>query len=315
MEDIHNLILSYLNRYSGNSYSSVARKIIKENPDVQFKHRTLRRKVATVAKQAQIEKTLPWILILDIETAPVLGYVWSLWKTNIYPEQVKDGWFCLTWSAKWLGKQEILSDKLTSEEAIRQDDKRLIEGIWHLVNKADIVIAHNGDRFDIPALNTRFLINGIRPPLPYRTIDTKKIAKNTFRFSSNSMDYLNRELGLQRKIDTDGMKLWIACLRGDEKALATMESYNRGDIIALEQLYLKLRSWMKSHPNLGVYLGDEETVCPVCGSPDVLFDGQYMTDVSEFDTYQCNVCGGIGRLRKSNLSKDKRKSLGISIAR
>ena len=72
---------------------------------------------------------------------------------------------------------KVLSNKLTSDEAIKEDDKRISEGIWKLVDQADIVIAHNGSQFDVPNLNTRFLLNDLPPPKLYQTIDTLRVAK------------------------------------------------------------------------------------------------------------------------------------------
>lgn len=30
-----------------------------------------------------------------------------------------------------------------------------------LVNQADIVVTHNGDKFDLPKINSRFIVNGL----------------------------------------------------------------------------------------------------------------------------------------------------------
>ena len=43
------------------------------------------------------------ILILDIETAPNLAYVWKFFKANISPKQVLEDCSIMSWSAKWLG--------------------------------------------------------------------------------------------------------------------------------------------------------------------------------------------------------------------
>ena len=90
-------------------------------------------------------KKQPKILIFDIETAPLKSYVWRLWKQDISPlnGMLQSEWFMLTWSAKWLFDDKIMSGKLTSKEAINEDDSRVTKEMWNLFNEADIVIAHN----------------------------------------------------------------------------------------------------------------------------------------------------------------------------
>ncbi|CAJ6797142.1 RNase H superfamily protein [Burkholderia pseudomallei] len=38
----------------------------------------------------------PRILSLDIETSPILGYVWSLWKQNVSLNQIHSEWCILS---------------------------------------------------------------------------------------------------------------------------------------------------------------------------------------------------------------------------
>ena len=113
------------------------------------------------------EVYLPNILILDVETAPLRGFIWQLWKQNVNIDQIISEWFMLTWSAKWLHNPNIMSAKLTPEEALEENDKRIITELWNVLNDADIVIAHNGDQFDIPKIKTRFLLHGLPPTTFY----------------------------------------------------------------------------------------------------------------------------------------------------
>ena len=107
------------------------------------------------------------ILIFDIETAPLKAWVWNRWKQDVHLEQTISEWFMICWSAKWLGSEEVMGDCLTPHEILKEDDSRITESIWDLINEADIVIAHNGDNFDLPKLNSRFIVNGLVPPSTY----------------------------------------------------------------------------------------------------------------------------------------------------
>jgi hypothetical protein len=259
---------------------------------------------------------IPSILILDIETAPAIAAVWKFWKQNIHIDAVKSDWFCLSWAAKWLGSKKVMGEVLTPDEAIKQDDRRIMKSIYDLINKADIIIAHNADKFDMPKLKLRFLVHGFLPPHPFQVIDTLKIWKKEFGSLSNKLDYLNRVvLNLDRKVETGGMPLWNNCMIGDDEALAKMLEYNKVDVIILEQNYLRIRPWIHSHPNLSLY--KRETVCPNCGSDDIKIQDNvfYFTSVSKFQVYRCNGCGNSFHSRFNVNNKEQRDKIISTCAR
>ena len=267
-----------------------------------------------VVKEGITYKRLPKILLLDIEIAPNKAAIFRVWKQNVGPDQLLSEWFMLTWSAKWLFDDEVLSDRLTPSEAKDEDDKRILLSIWELLDEADIVIAHNAKYFDIPRINTRFLIENIQQPSTYRMIDTLFEVKKQFDFLYNRLDYINNRLGLGRKLEHGGMKdLWIPATNGSEKALLEMEEYNKVDVEILEELYLRIRPWIKSHPNMGLYMESKEPVCANCGSPDVKPDGKsYYTYTGKYQTYRCS-CGALSRVRKSDLDKEVGSNLLVSL--
>ena len=256
------------------------------------------------------------VLILDIETAPIRAYVWGIWQQNVGTHQIQSDWFCLTWAAKWLFEDKVYSGKLKPKEVLEQDDKRIIWGIWHLVNEADIVIAHNGAKFDMPKLNSRFIINGLNPPLPYQIIDTLVHIRRQFGFTSNKLDYVNKLLNLERKKDTN-FELWEKCMLGDNKALKEMEDYNIQDVRILEETYLQIRPWIKPHPNMGLFILDEkEHRCPNCGSDKLSEQGKcYNTSANVYELMRCDNCGAASRKRLGSATIKQKRHLLISAAR
>ena len=248
------------------------------------------------------------ILLFDIETTPMEVYVWGLFGNKYinYGNVIRD-WNVLSWSAKWLCDSKVMSDIQTPEEAIGHDDKRVLGGIWDLIDKADVVIAHNGDKFDLKKLNTRFHMNGYLPPSPYQSIDTLKVVKRNFAFSSNRLDYLGQIMTNKGKIETN-FQLWTDCIKGDKRALKKMLEYNEEDVRLLEEVYMELRPWIKSHPNMGLYEGIE--TCPSCGCSDLYPNGgYYTTTVNRYESYRCGDCGALSRRLKSELSPEERKQL------
>lgn len=266
--------------------------------------------VVSAKNLARIGKYTPKVLLFDIETAPIKAYVWNLWRTNVHNEQIIDEWFCLAWSAKWLYSKDIMGDVLTPEEAKGEDDKRIMTSLWKLIDKADIVVTHNGNKFDIPRINARFIINGLAPTKPYFSVDTCQIAKKQFGFSSNKLDALAGYFNIPHKLETS-FELWKKCLDGDKQSLTYMLKYNKMDVAILEEVYLKLRPWIKNHPNMGNLL-NSKMACANCGSKDLKLipDKYYYTSVGKYKLYKCNSCGAISRDRFSVERKPQLNSVG-----
>ena len=95
-----------------------------------------------------------------------------------------------------------------------------------------------------------------------------------------------------------------------------MEKYNQGDVFLLEEVYIKLRPWVKSHPNIGVYMEAEEKVCAICGSDKLVHDGYHVTNTGKYPAYRCAECGSTHtRDRKSVFSLTKKKLVTTTIPR
>ena len=260
-------------------------------------------KVVNAELEKAETKEFPKILILDIETAPSKAYIWGIWQQNIGHnlDMFLEDWFILTWSAKWLFQEEVLSGKVTPYEAKIGDDERIVEELWNLLEEADVVIAHNGKKFDIKKINTRFLAHRLPPPMPYQLIDTLIHARKNFAITSNKLDFIaKRFLNLDGKLEHGGFPLWARCLDGEQQALDEMEEYNIQDVKILEDVYLEMRPWIKPHPNVGLFIGKEVSCCATCGSEELEWSGNYATYANTYAAYRCSSCGATGRSKKSN---------------
>lgn len=257
----------------------------------------------------------PNILFADIETAPILADVWGLWMNNVSLNQINRDWYVLSWAAKWADSKEVMCDALPMHPAVyandKEDDYSICLSLWEMLDKADIVVGHNGDRFDWPKMNARFIKHGMLPPSPYKTVDTLKIAKASFKFTSNKLDFLGTHLQVGRKIKHQGHELWTGCMQGDNECWAGMIKYNKQDVLLLEAVYYKLLPWAKNHPNMGLYHDEEEATCPKCNSTDLHYRGYAYSPLGKFHRFQCQVCGGWGRDKTTTLTKEKRKALRV----
>jgi len=251
----------------------------------------------------------PKILFFDLESTPMVSYNFGLFKQNIGINQVIEKPHLITWAAKWAGDEDVFGDAITSEEILAHDDKRITQSLWRTMNKADIIVAHYGNKFDIPLSNTRFVVNGLPPLSPFKSVDTKQIASRYFKMYSNKLDALAELFGMEGKIDTT-FDLWKNCMLGKQQAIDNMFTYNMQDVVVLEKVYNKLLPYASNHPNVGVYNDSEEIVCSRCGGTHLIpIEKEYKTSVSSFKTVRCQDCGAISRERTSTLTKVKRKSL------
>lgn len=233
------------------------------------------------------------ILVLDIESKPHLVYTWGLWDQNVGLTQIVEDGGMICFAAKWLGESETMfySEYEHGQAAMRREAHRLL-------SEADIVVTYNGDRYDIKRLNNEFLLAGMTPPKPYRSIDLFKINKAQFDLPSRKLDFIVQRTGLGQKLAHTGFELWVGCMNGDADAWKLMEEYNREDVRITESLYVKLLPWLKSVPHIGMFAGDGH-VCPYCGSDALTEDGETHTQVQTYALFQCNGCGGWSRGTKT----------------
>lgn len=175
------------------------------------------------------------------------------------------------------------------------DDGDLIRDTWKVIDRADILIGHHSDAFDLKKLNSRFVYHGLTAPSSYKSIDTKKVASRYFAFDSNSLNNLGKYFGVGEKVKNGGFDLWMECIEeGDPAAWKLMKEYNAQDVSLLEKVYLKLRPFIANHPNLSAVAGEGAPavgiVCPTCQSPNVQKRGFSATRTGRRQRYQCQDC-------------------------
>lgn len=249
-------------------------------------------------------------LILDIETAPNKVYAWGLFKQDISIDNVEEPGYPLCFSAKWYGKKGVVFDSLqfsTMDEMIRH--------AWELLDEADAVIHYNGEKFDIPTLNGEFAKFGYGPPSPFHNIDLYRVVRKNFRLPSNKLDFVLNYFGLPGKHHHKGMSLWHGCMAGNNTDWRQMEKYNKQDVVALEPLYELLLPWIQNHPNMGLYIDDNDMHCTNCGSTHLHKKGVETTKTQIYQRYSCQECGTPLRGRVSLVPKNRRKSIIIQSKR
>lgn len=237
------------------------------------------------------------VLVFDIETSPLLAYVWERREQNINVDQIKDDWYIMAWSAKWLNDppEKII---YRDQRHIRpmNNDKKILQDLWLLLDEADIVITQNGKKFDSPKLNARFIYHGMKPPKPYKHLDTYEIVRRVAQFTSNSLEYLTGKLCTKyhklKHHKFPGLSLWIECMAGNKQAWEEMKLYNIHDVLSTEEFYTKIQAWIpNNHPTV-YHIQDPSTECGTCGKNNRLQSrGVTKTRTYYYKRYQCQNCG------------------------
>jgi hypothetical protein len=206
-------------------------------------------------------------LFIDIETAPYEAYVWRTGKQFVSHNSLKWGHrdgniICVCY--KW-GHEK----KVHHIEWNQDGDKELIKSLVPVLLEADEIIAQNGDRFDIPYINTRIVANKLEATPIWKTADTLIIARKRFRCPSNRLDALGQFLLGEGKMDTN-FGMWVDIKENDcPKAMAKMVKYCKKDVVLLQRVYEEIAGFHRPKTHVGVATGGEKWTCAYCGSQEV----------------------------------------------
>lgn len=221
-------------------------------------------------------------LMLDIEWAPAVAYVWRMWDENISPDQLIDEGGLLCFCAHWHGSKDYMffSNWKDGHEAMAQ-------AALSLLSEADAVVTYNGDKYDLPKLRGAIILAGLTPPPPPTSIDLLKTVKK-FGFVMNRLAYIGPLLEVGSKMKHEGFSLWRSVVEGDPKAQARMERYCIQDVKVLDKLYKRIFPFIDNHP----HLGDNKGACGACGSNHLQRRGFRRTKYFKIERLQCQSCGG-----------------------
>lgn len=254
----------------------------------------------------------PRVLVADIETLPIKGYVWSLFQKGMNPEWIEDPTRLMSFAGKWLhddayyyidnrGQGDPRNDFLSSCAA------------HHILSHTDMVVAHNGKKFDMRKLRSFFAMHRLAPLAPVQVIDTLHLNATAFGFDSQRLAFVSKHFSQTEKDrhkNFPGSDLWLECMKDNPKAWRECQKYNVADIVANEEMYLELRGWYEAQPNFGIFYepGEEgEHRCPVCGSEHVhITKRNRRTQVGVYHQYKCDDCGKYSRGRYIIRNKKER---------
>lgn len=213
----------------------------------------------------------PKIVLLDVETMPLVAATFSLYPESIQHEAIlsDQSIICFCWKIleqKAIYASSILDDPKTFKRDVN-DDLVVVSKIREVLEDADIVIGHNLKKFDYRKINARLIYHSLEPlPSGIQMLDTLTVARKVAAFTSNRLDYLGQHLTGTGKTPTS-KGLWLRVLKGEKKAVEEMISYCKNDVQILEDVYLRLRPYITTgHPHVGAMDGGhKDETCPKCG--------------------------------------------------
>lgn len=245
------------------------------------------------------------ILVADIERLPgyakvhhrgltVEGPIWDLNSfkhtigRRIHPDDVVEYPRTICAAGRFYGDKETMF----AAEWEPGGNEQFMSQVWHWLDEASILVGHNVERFDWKHLIGGFMEYGWAPPSPVKFVDTLKVARSEAGFESNTLDALCKRLGVKAKSDKYDPRIARAAVDGDEKAQRKIRAYNIGDIAASTALYDRLRPFMRSHPHLSMWTGNEFG-CPNCGfeKAGLVPVGEAYANVTKYRSYKCERCG------------------------
>lgn len=221
------------------------------------------------------------VLFLDGEMSYFLGAFFDRFQpvnhTNIFQDQ-----FLISIQWAWEGGE------VESITSVGKDDTRVVKKAHQLLEKADYVIMHNGDKHDWPIILERIISLGLPPINEPVFIDTLKMSKK-IKAASRSLDFLTKKFQLPLKRQSEPGTWLAASLHGDRKAIKSIEEYGKGDIPTLQALYYKLAPYIKNKLNRGI--GSDRPCCTNCASNDLSKAKSRRSAKFLKQQWQCNDCG------------------------
>jgi len=155
--------------------------------------------------------------------------------------------YMITYCIKPEGSDDIITGCITKKEIDSGEfDKRIVKECIDNLMKFDRIYGFYSSKFDIPFLRTRALELGIDFPM-YGAISHKDIyyiARYKLKLHRNRLETVCDLLGIKGKTH-ENPTTWRLASGGNKKALNDILDHNRWDVIILEQVYQKLKDFVK----------------------------------------------------------------------
>lgn len=242
-------------------------------------------------QQLKKEKAM---LFFDIETSPNLVWTYPLRNIHVLDHgNIEEAGKITHIAYKFEGHPTQL---LTWDFKKGQgDDTRILTEFHKVISQAKVIVGQNSDNFDIKWLRWRLNMLNLPPLSDIITLDTLKLARQSFYAPTLKLDYRSQVYGLGGKIKQD-MGDCIAVAKGDKKATHLRGIYNKKDVEDTAKVFWKELSQYKKLPfNLQNLLDRTDNSglhsCGQCGEYKFQKHGIRPTLTGFKQRYRCMNCG------------------------
>jgi hypothetical protein len=242
-------------------------------------------------KERNIIKTL----LLDMELTYAIYYAFpSKREQYLSAKNIIHHQFCPCAAWKWDHQVSVHSIKITDDKKRFKknfrDDFIVAEKLHELMNEADVIVAHNGDAFDIKHANTLFINHGLGPIPEKKSLDTLKAARKYFAFAGNDLDSLSKRFGGTGKNQKPN---WYLMTDGDAEQINKAARYCRNDVRELDRVFVNLKPYMKDLVKIRTKTPNHYGIehCDACGSTRLNNHALGGVGKGVYPRVRCTECG------------------------
>ena len=197
---------------------------------------------------------------------------------------------------KWLGEKKVHTPSLLDHNKpcgccglMKLGERPLIKTAHAILSQADVLISFNGQTFDLPWLQSKFLRERLPALGDLRHIDLYQVARHKMRLTRKSLANISKYLRLKNQKTRLDFDVWGRAGEGDSKAMKYIRDHAAADVLVTEELYTDyLRPLIKNHP----FLFEDRAPCRRCGGR-MNRDKRIITLAGAVKVqYVCRKCGG-----------------------
>lgn len=131
------------------------------------------------------------------------------------------------------------------DEGRRSDDRGTISQLVDILEEHDVLVAHNGTRFDVPFLRSRMIRWGMKPLRDRPIVDPCQVAFRKLRVR-NSLQALRDHLRIKANKTPLDMAVWMAAiLDGDRAAMDEIVQHCVQDVRVLAEVLGHVKPYVK----------------------------------------------------------------------
>lgn len=162
---------------------------------------------------------------------------WGLFNQNHHIGQIIEPSGMVSYAAVTLGDEDNPEFRSIYHHSMTE----MLNDVWLVLDKADVLLTFNGKGFDVKHLNTELMKAGFGPPSPWRDIDLLPFARKHFKLDSNKLDYISQATRIGKKLDygESHSDLLRGCAVGEQGSLDKLREYNIQDALLNARLYQK----------------------------------------------------------------------------